>query len=503
MSARKIKDREARQKALDYLFNEYLRPYQLAWLRDRSRKRIKLKARQIGFSDLIALEMVLTSSGNNPYTLTHNCTIVSKVETDAHDVIKKCKAWVRLLRKIPGFSQSLRTDAWSASEISFIGTGYRIISQTQNANAGRSKTGHLYLDEYGFYQWQREIWLGAVPGIFSKPGLRVSVVSTPNGTGDHYHELWTDELKYPEWSRHRTDVHEAILQGFPLKVEEVRGDFTSDQWAQEMECEFIGGAHEYFTGELLRESHAPFIRHPDAVLWLGVDTASIVDTTAVQCVWMQPDGVWLGDTYILPQIQYETDTIRKRIGQDTILDALIQHLQPRGAVFDTSGDMSRRARGHASIFTIIRHARGNDQLILPQYVTKDWKDVEVEEVKTALECGRLKFAEGRKDYIFSRRHAGEFAHTRFLFRDLVGVFVQTCFEASDFPVLTQDFRKIHRKWIGPNVTTFDAERDGTGHADTFWGAVFAHSVARVQQRTPPPKRDGLAPARPQDYVGLL
>jgi phage FluMu gp28-like protein len=81
--------------------------------------------------------------------------------------------------------------------------------------------------------------------------------------------------------------------------------------------------------------------------------------------------------------------------------------------------------------------------------------------------------------------------------------VQTCFEASDFPVLTQDFRKIHRKWIGPNVTTFDAERDGTGHADTFWGAVFAHSVARVQQRTPPPKREAPMPTMPQDYVGLL
>jgi hypothetical protein len=166
--------------------------------------------------------------------------------------------------------------------------------------------------------------------------------------------------------------------------------------------------------------------------------------------------------------------------------------------------MSRRVRGHASIFTIIRHSRGSEHLILPQYVTKDWKDVEVGEIKTALECGRLKFAEGRKDYIFSRRHAGEFAHARFLMRDTVGAFIYTCFEPSDFPVLTQDFTKIHRKWIGPNTTTFDAERDGTGHADTFWAAVFGHSVARTQRMAAPATANLYSdtPAK-QDYVGLL
>lgn len=478
MSASKIKNREARQKALDWLFNEYLRPYQRAWLCDPSRKRIYLKARQIGISDLIALEMVLTSSGNNPFALTHNCTIVSKTEKDAHDVIKKAKKWVRLLRRIPGLEKSLRTDAWSASEIEFVSTGYRIVSQTQNADAGRGKTGHLYLDEYGFYVWQREIWTGAVPGTFAVPGLRISIVCTPNGTGDHFHEVWTDTHKYPDWARHKTDVYEAVSMGFPLIVDEIRGDFTSDQWSQEMECKFIGGAHEYFSGELLRDSHATHTREPEAVLWLGVDTASVVDTTAVQCVWIQRDGLWLGDTYVIEHLQYETDTLRKRIGQDTVLDALIQHLRPRGAVFDITGDMSRKVRGFASIFKIIQHSRGGEQLILPQNVTKEWKDLEVEEVKTSLECGRLKFADGRVDYVLSREHAGEFAHTRFLDPGLAGAFVQQCFGRSDFPVLTQDFRKIHRKWLGPNTTTFDAERDGTGHADSFWAAVFGHSVAR-------------------------
>ena len=468
----------ARVTAFQFLLKKYLRPYQLRWLLDSGRRRIILKSRQIGISDLIALEMVLVSSGLHWFVVAHNCTIISKTEIDAYDVVKKAKKWVQILRKIPGLGEQLRTEAWSASEISFVSTGFRIISQTQNPNAGRGKSGHLYLDEYAFYQWQREIWTAAIPSVFSTTFLRVSVISTPNGTGDHYHELWTEVDKYPDWSRHKVDVYDAVAQGFPLVVDDVRNDFSADQWAQEMECKFIGGEHEYFPQDLLNDSHGLWTPDKDAVLWLGIDTASVVDTTAVQCVWMQHDGLWLGDTYVLENMQYETDTQRARIGQDTVLDALIQHLRPVGAVFDTTGDQARKVRGFASIFNIIRHSRGGDCHVLPQQVRIEWKDVEVEEIKTALLAGRLKFASNRVDYVFTKSHSGEFAHTRFLGRDIVGAFVERCFHKSDFPILTQDFRKIHRKWIGPNRTTFDAARDGTGHADAFWAAVFGHSVAR-------------------------
>lgn len=504
MSAKKVY-KSALSAALEFLFKEYLRPYQVKWLRDKSRKRVALKARQVGWSDTIALEMVLVSSGLHPDIRKHNCTIVSKDQENAFDVIKKAKKWVELLRTIPGLSSHLETEIWSASEISFVGSGFRIKSQTQNPNAGRGKSGHLYLDEYAFYQYQREIWTAAIPSVFSTTYLRVSVISTPNGTGDHYHEIWTDELKYPDWSRHKVDVYEAIEEGFPLVVAEVKGDFSADQWAQEMECKFIGGEHEYFPAELLQESHAPYVYDPERVLWLGIDTASVIDTTAVQEVWLQRDGMWLGDTYVIEHLQYETDTQRKRIGQDTVLDALIQHLRPAGAVFDVTGDMARKVRGFASIYKIIKQSRGGEQRILPQTVSKEWKDIEVEEIKTALQSGRTRFIDGRVDYTLSRQHAGEFAHTKFIDRAVVGAFVHECFVKSDFPILTQDFRKIHRKWVGPNNTTFDAERDGTGHADAFWAAVFGHSITRSQRlgATASSMKVDLPELRQGGYSGFL
>jgi hypothetical protein len=436
--------------------------------------------------------------------LAHNCNVVSKRQEDAYDVITKAKKWVEILRGIPALSHCFETRAWSASEIGFVRTGYRIKSDTQNPDAGRSRTGHLYLDEYAFYQFQREIWTGALPSIFSSDDLRVSIISTPNGTGDHYHEVWTDHQKYTGWSRHKCDVYEAIAQGFPLVVQDVKHNFSQDQWEQEMECKFLGGEAEYFHGELLQDSHAPWVRDPNAILWLGVDTASVVDTTAVQLIWLQSDGIWIGDTYTLQNIQYETDVERKRIGQEFIVDAILQHIKPRGAIIDVTGDQSRIVRGHASLFPLLRFAHQTSGIaILPQTISKDWKDTEVQELKSSMEAGRTRIANQRRDYVFTRRGSDVFVEAKYINPDRAGAFMRDCFEASAFPILMQDFRKVFRKWLGPNATTFDTRRDGQGHGDAFWAVILAFSVARTQRYVEPPKRDGLAPARPQDYVGLL
>jgi hypothetical protein len=73
-------------------------------------------------------------------------------------------------------------------------------------------------------------------------------------------------------------------------------------------------------------------------------------------------------------------------------------------------------------------------------------------------------------------------------------------------VLIQDFRKVFRKWLGPNATTFDTRRDGQGHGDAFWAGILGFSVARVQRYAAPKRTaqpDGAVYGRASDYVGLL
>jgi len=86
---------------LDFVFDEYLRPYQRAWLADSSTQRAMLKARQVGISDVFALEMVLTSAGMLPGVMAHNCTIISKRETDAYDVIENVRSGSKSSDKMP------------------------------------------------------------------------------------------------------------------------------------------------------------------------------------------------------------------------------------------------------------------------------------------------------------------------------------------------------------------------------------------------------------------
>jgi hypothetical protein len=489
---------------LDYLFDKYLRPYQVRWLQDAGRFRVALKARQIGMSDAIALEMVLVASGlMRGRVRPADCNIISKTADDAFDVVDKCKRWVEILRTSPRMAPFLvaADDGWSASEIKFRRLGYRIKSDTQNPNAGRGKSGHLYLDEYAFYQYQQEIWSGALPSVFSNPDLRVSVTTTPNGFGDHYHELWTDTVKYAHWGRHKIDVYDAIADGFPLVVDDVRPNFTADLWEQEMECKFIGGELEYFTADMLRDATAERSTHGDAVLWLGIDTASIVDTTAVQCVWVQSDGIWLGDTYTLPHVQYETDVQRRRLGQVSIVDALIRHLGARGAIIDVTGDMARRVRGIGSLYTLLRplHAQ---VAILPQTITREWKDSQVQDCKSALQVGRVRFDARRVDYVYSKKNASSYADQFIIPQARLQMFTRECFEASAWPILTSDFRKIHRKWTGANQTTFDARRDGQGHGDSFWAAILGLSVAYSQQSTPARVQQQVVAAQPS-YAGYL
>ncbi|MDO9716970.1 terminase, partial [Glaesserella parasuis] len=64
---------------------------------------------------------------------------------------------------------------------------------------------------------------------------KLRVVSTPNGKGNKFYELMTD-LNNNEWSRHSVDIYQAVADGLPRNVEQLRvGLNDEDAWAQEFE----------------------------------------------------------------------------------------------------------------------------------------------------------------------------------------------------------------------------------------------------------------------------
>lgn len=460
-----------------------------------------MKSRQIGMSDAIAFEMVIVASGlvrlvnrwmrDNGHewrVLPHNCNVVSKRDTDAKDVIAKSKAWVERLRLIPSLRPWLEQpeDAgWSATKIAFRKSGNHILSETQNPDAARSKTGHLYLDEFAFYRYEAEIWTGALPSIESNPGLRVSIVSTPNGTNNQYYRVYhNDQELYSTWSKHKVSIYDAVDAGYPVDPDEIKSKKTADDFAQENNCSFLGAENDYFPIDLLNDAYGH--REKDGELWFGVDVASIVDTTAVVLMRKVGKTIWIGDGYIIARTPYETNENRERfrLGQNHIVDALIQQFGPRVVRMDVTGDRAREVVGQKSLYTLMLRMQSGAKLA-PQRITKEYKDEWVQRVKVALQTGRLRFEFGRKDYVYTKRGEGDLRgaikYDKRISPDFLPQFMADCWEAHGFDFLRSDFQKVHRKWLGPNVTTFDTRRDGNGHGDAFWATLIGFSgISRAQ-----------------------
>lgn len=454
---------------------QWLRPYQLELITDTAHERIVLKARQVGISDAIALEMVLVSAGLHPAVLTHNCVIVSKTERDAYDVVDKARAWVQRLRLIPELRPFLETSRDTASEIRFKQSGFRIVSQAQSKDAGRSQTGHLYLDEYAFYVWQRDIWTGATPATESLEGLRITLVSTPNGTGDHLYEVWSDRRKYAGWSRHKIDIYDAAAQGFPVDIDKMRRKYTAAQWAQEFECDFLGSETRLFSLEMLQEAHG-VIASPIAFerRYLGIDTASVVDLSAAVIVDEHDTGIWIGDAYFVERVPYGTDHVRSRVGQDVIFDALIRHLEPNYSVIDTTGDRARKNTLGVGLYPRLLKSSDEPQSLISKIITSDFKDSGTEKLRDMVQTRDVMFHADRKDYVYSSREAARFLDVSGQVPiQSISEFIGATFEVTEYPMLVKDFQKIERKWSGPNKSIIDAKRDEHGHGDGYWAALMA------------------------------
>jgi phage FluMu gp28-like protein len=103
----------------------------------------------------------------------------------------------------------------------------------------RGYSANLILTEFAFHENPREIWRAIYPSISNsmrggKKKLRI--ISTPNGPGDKFHELWTTS----DYAKQRVNIHEAVANGLQLDIEELRRGLNDPEgWAQEYECQFL------------------------------------------------------------------------------------------------------------------------------------------------------------------------------------------------------------------------------------------------------------------------
>lgn len=213
--------------------------YGRRWIDDESRFKIGCWARQTGKSWHSALEAVRDC-------LEHNTTWVclSAGERQSLEWMLKAREHAQAFHvALDGYEEQRdHSEALlKAAEIRWP-NGSRIIGIPANPATARGYSANLVLDEFAFHEQPDAIWRAIYPSISNplRGQFKIRVLSTPNGLGNKFADLWT---KPNNWSKHPLTIYDAVKQGLPLDVDELRSGLDDPEgWAQEYECQFIDSA---------------------------------------------------------------------------------------------------------------------------------------------------------------------------------------------------------------------------------------------------------------------
>ena len=399
-----------------------LYPYQRAWVQDESRFKIAMFARQCGKTFTSTLELALDVVRAEAEGRRTRWVILSRGERQAREAMNE---GVKLhLRAMQAGFREFETE-FSASvralEVELPG-GSRVTALPANPDTARGFSANVLLDEFAFHQDSRAIWKALFP-VISKPGLKLRVISTPNGKGNKFYELMTG--KDDGWSRHQTNIHQAVAQGLPRNIEELRrGAGDEDLWRQEFELEWLDEASAWLGYDLIgaceNEMAGVPVNYCGGPCFVGVDIGARNDLFVIWVLEL------VGDVYWTREI-----VARKRISfaeQAALLDEMFARYQVARVCMDQTGmgempveDAQRRhgsTRVEGVLFT------GPNKLTL---ATRG---------KEAFEDRRIRIPAG----------------------DVV---------------LRTDLHKL-RKESGPTgAPRFVAESDSAGHADRTWACFLA------------------------------
>jgi phage FluMu gp28-like protein len=236
----------------------HLYPYQRRWIQDKSRKKIALKSRRIGFSWAEGLDQVLQAHERK-----QNFIVLSRKGDLAREFIRESVVpHVRAIGLLADYLEgSLPGTSQTQDEVSFT-NGSRIIALSANPDSARSYEGHVTLDEYAFHKDARAVYIAITPSITR--GYSLKIISTPNSQQGSYYDLakeagLVDGRPYSDrFSPHKVDIHEAINQGCAdrfghvLDAEALRRDCLDEEmWLQEYGCQFVSTAQQWIPPELL------------------------------------------------------------------------------------------------------------------------------------------------------------------------------------------------------------------------------------------------------------
>lgn len=246
---------------LDLLFG-----YQRDWVDDASRFKIGLMSRQVG-KDFSAggegIRDIGWREANGDMTA---WMIAAPSERQSLLSLEKWKDWAEAFKlaidDIDEVREGGRETLLKSTTITFP-NGSKVVAVPGKPDTVRGDSTNVLMTEFAFFENPDATWRAILPSITNplKGGeKRVRIISTPNGQGNKFAELWKDaqlfqrgqSLKKGQWSGHFVDIHKAVADGLPIDIEELRKALNDPEgWAQEFECQFLDAAAVLLPYELL------------------------------------------------------------------------------------------------------------------------------------------------------------------------------------------------------------------------------------------------------------
>jgi len=212
--------------------------YQTAILRDRSLRRLILKARQVGISQAVAIEARWAAE----YEPQSTTLFISRNEKLAAELVRYTRRCAPEQVGNPLVRDGSFSLEWA--------NGSRVLAEAATRNAGRGIAARrAYLDEFAFQEYDTDIWASIEPTADI-----ITVLSTPRGRANLFYLLWSGE--FGDWSKHLVHWTQSPLYwtqgerdaGIDPKAgawyRQKRPVYTARDWASEFECDFVesGGA---------------------------------------------------------------------------------------------------------------------------------------------------------------------------------------------------------------------------------------------------------------------
>jgi phage FluMu gp28-like protein len=413
-----------------------LYPYQRRYIDDKSRFKIAMFARQTGKTFTSTLEIAEDFVACELRKQRTRWVILSRGERQAKEAMDEgLKLHLQAIgAAFDAFDTDFRlADSTTVKALEVVGKhGSRVTALPASPDTARGFSANVFLDEFAFHADSRKIWQALFP-VISRPGLRLRVVSTPNGKGNKFYELMTEEYgseaKSGIWSKHVVDIYKAVADGLPRDIEELKtGCGDSDTWAQEYELQWLDEASAWLPWELINA-----VEHDQAGLpanyaggpvYLGVDIGRRNDLFVLWVLEQVGDVLWTREIIARKRISFAE--------QDALLDEAFRRYRVLRCCMDQTG-MGEKPVEDAQR----RHGTSRVEGVLFTSANK----------LTLATAGKETFEDRR-----IRIPLGDAA-------------------------LREDLHKLQKTASPTGAPRFVAESDSSGHADRAWACFLACNAA--------------------------